>query len=298
MDVDGIGLVLARACELRSKISSCIQKTSTQINGITEEEDDAQMGKEKTHFSGSNLVDNEGVDEDLCSIQDAFESLETQLSALQALQQQQHYERETTLAEIDYSRQKLLKKLKEYRGEDLEVLREATAFASETVEDNNDLLLPPYPRRPFRSLVSENGFLSRLPSTFTYPQNGLTNGDPSNEMGATLQDSERHKLPSESKSRFRLFINVATKTVLTLVSVVGFLSLAGFDPKLRKRDAQFNVSGRFQRQGTEGKTPRVHCPPGKVLVVEDGEARCLVKERVEVPFKSVDMTPNVNYGCG
>lgn len=83
MDVDGIGLVLARACELRSKISSCIQKTSTQINGITEEDDDAQMGQEKTHFSGSNLVDNEAVDEDLCSIQDAFESLEAQLSSLQ-----------------------------------------------------------------------------------------------------------------------------------------------------------------------------------------------------------------------
>ncbi|KAK1402627.1 Plastid division protein PDV2 [Heracleum sosnowskyi] len=298
MDVDGIGLVLARASELKSKISSCIQKSSTQINGITEE-DDAQMGQEKTHFSGSNLVDNEAVDEDLCSIQDAFESLETQLSALQALQQQQHYERETTLAEIDYSRQKLLKKLKDYRGEDLEVLREATAFASETVEDNNDLLLPPYPSRPSRSLVSENGFLSRLPFASTYPQNGLTNGDPSNEMGASLQDSERHKVQSKSKSPFRLFINVATKTVLTLVSVAGFLSLAGFDPMLRKRDApQFKVSGIFQRQGTEGKRPRVQCPPGKVLVVEAGEARCLVKERVEVPFKSVDMTPNVNYGCG
>lgn len=192
----------------------------------------------------------------------------------------------------------MLKKLKDYKGEDLEVLREATAFASETVEDNNDLLLPPYPSWPSGSLVSENGFLSHLPSTFTYPQNGLTNGDQSNQMGESLQDSERYKVQSESKSSFRLFINVATKTVLTLVSVVGFLSLAGFDPKLKRRDAQFKVSGILERQRTEGKRPGVQCPPGKVLVVEDGEARCLVKERVEVPFKSIDMTPNVNYGCG
>ncbi|WOH13810.1 hypothetical protein DCAR_0933321 [Daucus carota subsp. sativus] len=293
MDVDGIGLVLARASELRSKIGSYILKKSAQINGITEED-----GAEKTHFSGSDMVDNEAVDEDLCNIQDAFESLEAQLSSLQALQQQQHYERETALAEIDYSRQKLLKKLKDYRGEDLEVLKEATAFASETVEDNNDLLLPPYPSRPSRSLASENGFLAHLPSTFTHPQNGFTNGDPSNNLGASPQDSKTYKGQTESKSPFRLFINVATKTVLTVVSVVGFLSLAGFDPKLRKRDAQFKVSGIFQSQETEGKRPWIQCPPGKVLVVEDGEARCLVKERVEVPFKSVDMTPNVNYGCG
>lgn len=80
MDVDGIGLVLARASELRSKIGSYILKKSAQINGITEED-----GAEKTHFSGSDMVDNEAVDEDLCNIQDAFESLEAQLSSLQVL---------------------------------------------------------------------------------------------------------------------------------------------------------------------------------------------------------------------
>lgn len=40
------------------------------------------------------------------------------------------------------------------------------------------------------------------------------------------------------------------------------------------------------------------CPPGKVLVVEDGETRCLVKERVEIPFMYVATTPDVNYWCG
>lgn len=191
----------------------------------------------------------------------------------------------------------MLEKLKDYKGEPLEVLSEATAFASETVEDNNDLLLPPYPSRP-RSLFSENGLLSHLPSTRTFPQNGLTNGVPPNEKEANIHHSESYKVQSESKSPFRHLMNMATKTVLALVGVVGVLSLAGFDPKFRKRNVQFKVSGLIQSQGTERKMPMVQCPPGKVLVVEDGEARCLVKERVEVPFRSVDLTPNVTYGCG
>ncbi|KAK1395058.1 Plastid division protein PDV2 [Heracleum sosnowskyi] len=303
MDVDGIGLILGRASELRSKISTCIQEEAC----IHLTADDEQPTKENSQNLESNIVDSEAEKEVLCSIRDAFQSLEAQLSSLQVLQQQQYYERETALAEIDYSRQKLLKKLKDYKGEHLEVLSEATAFASETVEDN-DLLLPPYPSRPSRYLVSGNGFLSHLPSTSTFPLNELTNGVPLNEMEPNNHDSEKYKVQSESKSPFRLLMNMATKTVLALVGVVGVLSLAGFDPKFRNRNVQFKVSGLVQRQAAEekipmvqameGKIPMVQCPPGKVLVVEDGEARCLVKERVEVPFRSVDLTPNVTYGCG
>ncbi|XP_074328090.1 plastid division protein PDV2-like [Apium graveolens] len=117
-------------------------------------------------------------------------------------------------------------------------------------------------------------------------------------MEANLHDSERYRVQSESKSPFRHLMNLATKTVLVLVGVVGVLSLAGFDPKFRKRNVQFKVSGLIQSQGTEKKIPMVQCPPGKVLAVEDGEARCLVKERVEVPFRLVDPTPNVSYGYG
>ncbi|RVX12150.1 Plastid division protein PDV2 [Vitis vinifera] len=177
------------------------------------------------------------------------------------LQQQQWYEREAALAEIDYSRQKLLKKLKQYKGEDLEVIHEASAFASETVEHSNDLLLPPYPSRPPRSLVADNGHMSHFPFMRKSNQNGVTAGDSTNEENKKLND------------------------------------LAGVEPRFRKRDAYFNILGLFQQSATEEKRSNtVECPPGKVLVLEDGEARCLVKERVEIPF---DSSPTGGKkGCG
>ncbi|KAK6159428.1 hypothetical protein DH2020_006742 [Rehmannia glutinosa] len=143
--------------------------------------------------------------ESLVNIKDALESLEGQLSSLQALQQRQWYDKESALADIEDSQKKLLKELKEYKGKDLEVINEAIAFASVT-EDNNDLLLPPYPSRPSHPIVSENGYLSTFSSTRKLPQNGVS--------------------------------------------------------------------------------------AGKVAVMENGETRCVVKERVEIPFESVVATPD------
>lgn len=77
MDVDGIGLILGRASELRSKITTCIQQSSTHLS------DDEQDTKENPQNLESNLVDSEAAKEVLCNIRDAFQSLEAQLSALQ-----------------------------------------------------------------------------------------------------------------------------------------------------------------------------------------------------------------------
>ncbi|XP_052193910.1 plastid division protein PDV2-like [Diospyros lotus] len=286
MDEDGIGLVLARASELRSKITNCIHRASRE--GGEEEEDNGGKGEEEA--------------ESLFNIRDALESLEAQLSSLQALQQQQWYDREAALAEIDYSRKKLLKELKEYKGEDLEVINEATAFASETVEDANDLLLPPYPSRPSHPLISENTYLSHFPTTRKLSQNGITGSDRTTETGKHLNESERNQAKAGYENPpkgFRLLINAAAKTALTLIGVISVLGLAGFEPRLRKGDAEFKVFGLFpQRRRPEAERKMVQCPPGRVLVMENGEARCLVKERVEIPFESVVAKPDVNYGCG
>ncbi|KAL2460187.1 Plastid division protein PDV2 [Abeliophyllum distichum] len=153
MDEDRIGLVLARTSELRSKIINCIHKAS-------EKEVKENDNKE---FEANPDAENQ-ENEKLLNIRDALESLEAQLSSLQALQQQQWYEKEAALSEIEYSQKKLLKELKEYEGTDLDVIHEAISFASET-EDNNDLLLPPYPSRPSHSLVADNGYLSSFLST-------------------------------------------------------------------------------------------------------------------------------------
>nr|GEW02064.1 plastid division protein PDV2-like [Tanacetum cinerariifolium] len=274
MDEDGIALVLARASELRSKITNCIHNSSS-VDSTT-----------------NNKEDEEEEDESLLNIKDSFEALESQLSSLQALQQQQWYEKEASLAEIDYSRKKLLQKLKAYKGDQLDVIQEATAFASSTVEmENHDLLLPPYPTRPTSSLASENGNLSHFSLiTKTHQNEGPT--DPS--KGSAVQSKSRNSLKG-----VRQMIGAAAKTVLTVAGFIAVMHLSGFEPRLSRRGGEFKVLGMVQEQGSEERTEiMIECPPGKVLVVENGVTRCLVKERVEIPFKSVATIPDVNYGCG
>ncbi|XP_076923070.1 plastid division protein PDV2-like [Bidens hawaiensis] len=263
MDEDGIALVLARASELRSKLTNCIQNaSSTPDDGEEEEEEEA---------------------DGLLNIRDSLEVLEAQLTSLQALQQQQWYEKEASLAEIDYSRKKLLQKLKAYKGDDLEVICEATAFASSAVEmESNDLLLPPYPTRPTAS---------HFPITNKITQNDSSNGEPN---GTVHQPT-----PKSPLKRLTQIIGSAAKTVITVVGFIAVLHLSGFEPKLDKRGSVSQVLGVTQDNGNEEKTEKaIVCPPGKILVVENGVTRCLVKERVEIPFKSVATNPDVNYGCG
>ncbi|XP_030941822.1 plastid division protein PDV2-like [Quercus lobata] len=294
MEEEGIGLVLAKATELRFKISNCIHKATTNsTNGLPEQQvtdkDEEEEEQEQEEM------------ERLLNISDALESLENQLSSLQTLQLQQRYEREVALAEIENSRKMLLDKLKEYKGEDLEVIHEASAFAGETVEHNNDLLLPPYPSRPPHSLSLENGSLPRFPSTLKSIQNGIITSDPMIEAKKNASELEASQMQTGSKnSRNGLgcFVSAAGKTVLTLVGVVSILSLSGLGPNFAKKDNLFKFLGQFQQPSAEEKSSNIQCPPGKVPVLENGKARCLVKERVEVPFSSVVAKPDVNYGCG
>ncbi|KZV53386.1 non-symbiotic hemoglobin [Dorcoceras hygrometricum] len=168
METDRVGLILDRTLELKSKITNCIHKKTTNV----EKEDAGAVSQvSKGSPDAGNQEDGDEETESLLNIRDALDSLEGQLAALQALQQQQWYEKEAALTEIEYCQKKLLKELKEYKGKELEVIHEAIAFASET-EDNNDLLLPPYPSRPSRSAVSDKDYLPSFPSTRKFSQNG------------------------------------------------------------------------------------------------------------------------------
>ncbi|XP_048430287.1 plastid division protein PDV2 [Pyrus x bretschneideri] len=293
MEEEGIGLVLGRATELRLKISNCIHKGNhsqpKRENGVHA---DGNAADEVEEEKEEEKVEEEEAHK-LFNICDALESLENQLSSLQALQQQQTYEREVALSEIESSRKMLVDKLKEYKGEDLEVLREASAFAGETVEHNNDLLLPPYPSRSPHTLSLQNGY---LPPTHKLIRNGIITGDPTNE--AKKNSSEIDKLQNGSKKRLGFFLSTAAKTLLTLVGVASVLRLSGFGPKFVRSNVTFKISGLSQQPPTEEKRSTIECPPGRVLVVEDGKVRCVVKERVEVPFSSVVARPDVNFGCG
>ncbi|KAK6136835.1 hypothetical protein DH2020_029430 [Rehmannia glutinosa] len=268
MDEERIGLVLAKTAELRAKIIRCIHKTTSKEGKMSESRDSE--------------AENQDYD-----VEEEAESL--------ALQQRQWYDKESALADIEDSQKKLLKELKEYKGKDLEVINEAIAFASVT-EDNNDLLLPPYPSRPSHPIVSENGYMPTFSSTRKFPHNGGVKNldDSSNNL------SESNQRRSGSWGPFRsvkVLMGTAAKTALTVVGVITILSLAGFEPRLRKRDNnQFKLFDLFQLNNVKGTN--VECPPGKVAVMENGETRCVVKERVEIPFESVVATPNVSYGCG
>ncbi|PON43652.1 Plastid division protein PDV [Trema orientale] len=289
MEEEGIGLVLARATELRLKIGNCIHKASSPRKV---RDDPLQENENGVH--GGEEEEEEEEAQRLLNICDALESLETQLSSLQALQQQQRYEREVAITEIEQSRKTLLDKLKEYKGEELEVINEASAFAGETVEQNNDLLLPPYPSRPPHSLRRDNGYLPHFPSMHKFVGNGVVSGDPANGAKNSVSDSEQNK----NTRGLGFFLGAAAKTVFTLVGVVSVLSLSGFGPKFLNRNARLKLLGSFHQPETEEKRSKIKCPPGRILVVENGEARCLVKERVEVPFSSAAAKPDVNYGCG
>ncbi|XP_022725120.1 plastid division protein PDV2-like isoform X1 [Durio zibethinus] len=338
MEEERVGLALAKATELRLKISNCIQKAAAGKPSSPKEQSPQKQDEEQTDKLGSfngDKVPNfhqsltEAVEEQeeeeterLLNIRDALESLESQLFALQKyaklmgklkencpwdpnfkfqfnLQHQQRYEKEVALAKIDYSRRILLQKLEEYQGKDLEVILEAAAFVSETVENNNDLPLPPYPSHPPRSLVLDNGYLSHLQSTYKSLTNGLTPGDPTNDPTIMNGHQENKKQYKSRNLRQGLghFISSAVKTVLPLVGVIYILSLSNFVPNLGK-GTPLKFLAMVQQRATEEKNSTVQCPPGKVLVMEGGEARCLVKERIEVPFESIVAKPDINYGCG
>lgn len=294
MDGEEIGLVLARASEIRAKISNCIGLSGGNRGS------EAEAGFGETAVAA--VADEEEEEESLFSIRDALESLERQLAALQALQQQQRYEREAALSQIDHSRMVLLSRLKEYKGEDLEVIHEATVFAGETVDHDDGLVLPPYPSHlPDLFALDDLYPSSHFTSKCKLSQNGL--------MAARIQETKESTVESEKNQSshqgnrnplkgIRFVFGLVTKSVVTFVSVMSILSLAGYKPMLKKGAIPFKALELFGKPAGEERRGSIQCPPGKVLVIEDGKPRCLVKERVEIPFESDVTVPEISYGFG
>ncbi|KAF2550359.1 hypothetical protein F2Q68_00033985 [Brassica cretica] len=290
-DEEGIGLILARATELRLKIADCIDTSSTDVSSPREGKKDEIAGnqeKDFDSFSSDDADDEEEADEQLLRIRDALESLESQLAALQNLRQRQQYEKQVALSEIDYSRKILLEKLKEYKGKELEVLREASTFAGERVDYENDLLLPPYPVHPpplSLGLDNNSGYLPRLP--LNQKKSADANGFGSGHV--------RKEAEVKGPNGVVRFLGSVAKIMLPIIGVISVLSASGYSPEIKKRGVSFKLLGLFPQQVVRAPN---QCPPGKVLVIEDGEARCLVKERVEIPFESVSAKRDVTYGYG
>ncbi|KAJ6822766.1 plastid division protein PDV2 [Iris pallida] len=294
MEGEEIGMFLARASEMRSKFSECIDRCGGDKRRREEEieEDEAEdIGEEE---------EEEEEEGSLGNIRDVFESLENQLSSLQALQQQQRYEREASLVQIGHSRMLLLSKLKEYKGDHLEVISEALTFADRTLRLDDDLLLPPYPSHlPDLFVLDDLYSSSHITSKYKLHQNGFT-GEVMQEAKKNMSGTEeRHNQPSDRKNPkgIRFAFGLVGKSALVLAGFVCILNLSGFKTLIRNDGIEIKIQEFFKRLAAKERRT-LECPTGKLLVVEDGKSRCIVKERVEIPFDLDVTVPKISYGLG
>ncbi|URD85307.1 Ternary complex factor MIP1 [Musa troglodytarum] len=281
MEGEEIGLVLARASELRSKISNCIGGSGG--GGCRQRGGDGDAGGGAATDEEEEEEEEEDEADSLVGIRDALDSLERQLAALQELQHQQRYERESILSQIDCSRMILLSKLKEYKGEELEAIHEVATFAGEAIELDDNLVLPPYPTH-----LPDLFVLDDIAAGSHFKKNKTTHNGPvaaaKQEGMGTACGTDKNQDDKTSK-RFRNIIGLVVKSAIAIVSMMSMVSFAGHQPMLKSRPPT-------ERQISS------QCPQGKVLVIEDGKARCIVKERIEVPFEPDVTSPNIRYGLG
>ncbi|KAH9302782.1 hypothetical protein KI387_014365, partial [Taxus chinensis] len=233
------------------------------------------------------------------------------------LQQRQCLEREATLTELDESRKVLINNLKEYRGTELEVIQETCAFAGGAVEQRDNIVLPPYGGHLPGSFFSSVDESRPLHSAHSVRRRNLSTQQ-SYVTGDEKQESEHGDYDDRGESSSPVInngtakkmasgmghiIGLTTKVVLVVASVISVFTLARSEPKIRT-SGSLKISGLLPKRRIEipPKQPKVdaapRCPPGKVLLMEDGIPRCFVRERVEVPFEPIIKVPDVSYGCG
>ena len=314
-DEEGIGLILARATELRLKISDCIDTSSTAVSDGVHSggRKDGSSPAKKDEFIGNQEKDSDEEEaERLLCIRDALESLESQPAALQVRNPKFNLplclfvdwvwigftvlilslcgndffgnkiyclmvidwfscNKTRIFAKDNNMRSKWLSLrlitagrcwLREAQGLQRERIWSATRgfdFAGKRVDYENDLLLPPYHVHP------------HLPSKHKKSDvNGFGSGH------------VRKVNPNGGSGVIIGFLGSVAKIMLPLIGVISIL----------KRGASLKL---LQQQVVRAPN---QCPRGKVLVFGDGEARCLVKERVEIPFDSVVAKRDVTYGYG
>ncbi|KAK8963735.1 Plastid division protein PDV2 [Platanthera guangdongensis] len=206
------------------------------------------------------------------------------------LHQQQNDEREAALAKVDRSRQKLLIKLEEYKGDDLELVHKVAAIASETDPTILPELFMVNDDKYTHSHFHSNNKLSKNVHTV----------DPAPKDSTENESRQDHLSQSAGQSKravARFVLGLIAKSAIGFVGIVSALSLAGFKPEIRRRDAVINLLGPFPETASKERGESNRCPPGKVVVIDDGKkVRRLVKERVEIPFGS--HYDSINFGFG
>ncbi|CAM6091921.1 unnamed protein product [Calypogeia fissa] len=368
MEPDEIGVVLARASELHAKITDAIERAlksefllSTSGGRSPKNGDSAAAvsagdnasggsptsdsgrggGKESSsrrtsESDGSHEQRGDGSAEarSLGAIRDALEVLEEQLEALQqTVQQQQRTEKDAALAELEESRRILLRRLKDHRGREWEVVHEALAFAGEPVDDRDDLPLPPYPMplsdssfvlsregqsAPYNGAAAQkyNGSMKQVyfgpgevegEEHVPYTEEAEGNEEGNEEEGTSFQGERGRKEGGGFLGFAKAFLGfaygVTSKVAIVAVSVAAALAVSEVTRRLESRKSFSNGTPSRPPAPPPPATarqlpPRRECPPGKKLIMEDGFPKCVVKERIEVPFYKEVKTPDVLYGRG
>jgi len=207
------------------------------------------------------------------------------------------------LSQIDRSRRFLLSKLKEYKGQDCEVIHEAAAFAGEKIEHDDSLILPPYSNHVTNSFVLDDLY----PLSYVSKPKRLHNGLDSDR--ATQDDTRTNGTENRNAGTpncgllgsIGSFIGWMAKTAVMVSGAVSIMKAAGYEPVIGTNSIKLDIAGLFGKVATAtGKEEQGtrRCPPGKVMVLEDGKAHCVVKERVEVPFGTDLASPDASYGLG
>jgi hypothetical protein len=257
---------------------------------------------------------------------------------LQTVQQQQRTEKDSVLAELEESRRILLRRLKDHRGREWEVVHEALAFAGEPVEDRDDLPLPPYPMplsdSPFKVLRDDQPYNGASTQTYNGSMRQLAFGQEEeegsdenisyigeeegrqegNQEEVTSSQAERERkerggggvlgIPlGFAKALFGFAFGVTSKVAIVAVSVAAALAVSEVMQKLETKKPFSNLSPNRPIAPPPITTarqlpPHRECPPGKKLIMEDGQPKCVVKERVELPFYKEVQIPDVLYGRG
>ncbi|KAJ7519490.1 hypothetical protein O6H91_20G041100 [Diphasiastrum complanatum] len=262
----------------------------------------------------------------LASVRDALEVLEEQLECLQTLQQQQRAERDAALAELEESRRILLKRLKNHHGNEWEVVHEALAFAGEPVSESDELPLPPYPmpldvHSPefMGSPISIRGInvpikrLALADSQDEGPEGEIhSNGveDAFLKQAAKVKKGILGFQPHVTKFVGDLFgkgVGLTAKVTMLAATVITLIFFADVrqrsnDQKTSKDSSKvekvFPQKHSISHRPTKSFVQEEICPPGKIMIMQDGYPKCVVKERTEIPFHKEIKSPDVLYGRG
>lgn len=329
MEPDDIGVVMTRASELHASICDAIDRVaqsrvvgngSSSLRSFGEEEDEERQlhEREEEEDAGRGRISSSTEEEvrSLEGIREALEVLETQLESLQSVQQQQRLRKDAALAELEESRRVLLLRLKEHDGREMQVVEEAMTFAGEPVKKTDDLPLPPYLHPVSPSLYCESPvFRSAKPSlakqlddrcafnsSLFLVDETASETEIANSTVNPVATEQATSPPSGGFSRaFTGMLSFTGKTLLVVVSVVAFLAVSEFNLNGRKSSKPRPSPTPVEVKPPESKPkamPVLECPAGYKRIEDEGIVKCVVKERVELPFPRGLKTPDVLHGRG